>query len=350
MATSIGNDIPNSLNNFRGARQLQATTTTLSGVLPNPYGSSFKRRRPRKLTFGRQRSREAVIFSRHKFHASLSNSFAWRGGVLVQIGPLSGRLFEFLAATTTTIVPRAQPVPAATVVTPHFLQTLLCLPPPSGVLFFNHATILDNYNDIMKSCNALDYHDLISCSLKLLTDFSEAIGSPWYVFERKRDHGSIKEIHRRTNEMQKMGYKRSTKKCKEKWENMNKYFKRTIVTGKASIANDGDSAPAFVLFFFFLLSITLALPCGLSDQESFWEAKSELAAYENLVFGKIRDGILVAASHPLISCGVATGMGFLVFKIPFFCIKRFRFHWYELPHLRAFIVLYLLGLPLLCSS
>ncbi|KAL0537035.1 hypothetical protein IC582_026003 [Cucumis melo] len=55
MATSIGNDIPNSLNNFRGARQLQATTTTLSGVLPNPYGSSFKRRRPRTLTFGRQR-------------------------------------------------------------------------------------------------------------------------------------------------------------------------------------------------------------------------------------------------------------------------------------------------------
>ncbi|KAA0041561.1 putative mitochondrial protein [Cucumis melo var. makuwa] len=50
-------------------------------------------------------------------------------------------------------------------------------------------------------------------------------------------------------------------------------------------------------------------------KESFWEAKFELAAYENLVFGKIRDGILVAASHPLISCGVATVMGFLVFKI-----------------------------------
>lgn len=50
--------------------------------------------------------------------------------------------------------------------------------------------------------------------------------------------------------------------------------------------------------------------------DSFWEARSELAAYENLLFGKIRDGILVAASHPLISCGVATGMGFLVFKKP----------------------------------
>ncbi|GLU20859.1 hypothetical protein SLE2022_370370 [Rubroshorea leprosula] len=35
------------------------------------------------------------------------------------------------------------------------------------------AAILGNYNDILISCNALDYHDLISCSLKLLTDFPE---------------------------------------------------------------------------------------------------------------------------------------------------------------------------------
>uniref|UniRef100_A0A803P259 DNA 3'-5' helicase n=1 Tax=Cannabis sativa TaxID=3483 RepID=A0A803P259_CANSA len=35
------------------------------------------------------------------------------------------------------------------------------------------ATILGNYNDILKSCNALDYHDLISCSVKLLTDYPE---------------------------------------------------------------------------------------------------------------------------------------------------------------------------------
>ncbi|XP_019441073.1 PREDICTED: ATP-dependent DNA helicase SRS2-like protein At4g25120 [Lupinus angustifolius] len=35
------------------------------------------------------------------------------------------------------------------------------------------AEILDNYNNILKSCNALDYHDLISCSVKLLTDFPE---------------------------------------------------------------------------------------------------------------------------------------------------------------------------------
>ncbi|XP_048325461.2 ATP-dependent DNA helicase SRS2-like protein At4g25120 [Ziziphus jujuba] len=35
------------------------------------------------------------------------------------------------------------------------------------------AAILRNYDDILKSCNALDYHDLISCSVKLLTEFPE---------------------------------------------------------------------------------------------------------------------------------------------------------------------------------
>ncbi|KAA0054360.1 protein TRANSPORT INHIBITOR RESPONSE 1 [Cucumis melo var. makuwa] len=52
-----------------------------------------------------------------------------------------GSYFNIIAATTTTIVPRAQPVPATTVVTLHFLQILLCLPPPSGVLFFNHVHV-----------------------------------------------------------------------------------------------------------------------------------------------------------------------------------------------------------------
>ncbi|KAE8056866.1 hypothetical protein FH972_013602 [Carpinus fangiana] len=42
------------------------------------------------------------------------------------------------------------------------------------------AVVLGNYNDILKSCNALDYHDLISCSVKLLTDFPE-------VFKECRD-------------------------------------------------------------------------------------------------------------------------------------------------------------------
>ncbi|CAK8571971.1 unnamed protein product [Lathyrus sativus] len=35
------------------------------------------------------------------------------------------------------------------------------------------AEVLENYSNILKSCNALDYHDLISCSVKLLTDFPE---------------------------------------------------------------------------------------------------------------------------------------------------------------------------------
>ncbi|CAN4123464.1 unnamed protein product [Withania somnifera] len=35
------------------------------------------------------------------------------------------------------------------------------------------TAVLQSYNDILKSCNALDYHDLISCSVKLLTDFPE---------------------------------------------------------------------------------------------------------------------------------------------------------------------------------
>ncbi|TYG55632.1 hypothetical protein ES288_D09G289500v1 [Gossypium darwinii] len=33
------------------------------------------------------------------------------------------------------------------------------------------AEVLGNYNDILRSCNALDYHDLIICSVKLLTEY-----------------------------------------------------------------------------------------------------------------------------------------------------------------------------------
>ncbi|KAL3524111.1 hypothetical protein ACH5RR_016945 [Cinchona calisaya] len=36
------------------------------------------------------------------------------------------------------------------------------------------AEILRNYDEILKSCNALDYHDLISCSVKLLNEFPSA--------------------------------------------------------------------------------------------------------------------------------------------------------------------------------
>ncbi|KAL0341156.1 UNVERIFIED_CONTAM: ATP-dependent DNA helicase SRS2-like protein [Sesamum radiatum] len=41
------------------------------------------------------------------------------------------------------------------------------------------AIILQNYNDILKSCNALDYHDFISYSVKLLTDFPEECQESW---------------------------------------------------------------------------------------------------------------------------------------------------------------------------
>jgi len=40
-------------------------------------------------------------------------------------------------------------------------------------LDYNQAEILENYNNILKSCNALDYHDLINCSVMLLSDFPE---------------------------------------------------------------------------------------------------------------------------------------------------------------------------------
>ncbi|GMP23810.1 hypothetical protein CsSME_00001280 [Camellia sinensis var. sinensis] len=35
------------------------------------------------------------------------------------------------------------------------------------------AAILQNFNDILRTCNALDYHDLINCSVKLHSDFPE---------------------------------------------------------------------------------------------------------------------------------------------------------------------------------
>ncbi|KAI8567182.1 hypothetical protein RHMOL_Rhmol02G0100500 [Rhododendron molle] len=41
-----------------------------------------------------------------------------------------------------------------------------------------------------------------------------------------------------------MGYSRSAKKCKEKWENINKYYKRTMETGKKR-PDGGKSCPYF---------------------------------------------------------------------------------------------------------
>ncbi|TQD91547.1 hypothetical protein C1H46_022884 [Malus baccata] len=47
---------------------------------------------------------------------------------------------------------------------------------------------------------------------------------------------------------------------------------------------------------------------------SLEDIKSNCAAYEELLFGKIKEGVHVAASNPMITAGVATGLGFLLLK------------------------------------
>lgn len=37
------------------------------------------------------------------------------------------------------------------------------------------AAVIKYYDEILRSCNALDYHDLISCSAKLLSNFPEGL-------------------------------------------------------------------------------------------------------------------------------------------------------------------------------
>ncbi|GMN56333.1 hypothetical protein TIFTF001_025442 [Ficus carica] len=56
--------------------------------------------------------------------------------------------------------------------------------------------------------------------------------------------------------------------------------------------------------------------------DSLQDVKSEIRAYEDLVFGKIKEGVLVAASQPLLTGGVATGLGILVLKRP----RRFLYY------------------------
>ncbi|XP_020244072.1 uncharacterized protein LOC109822302 [Asparagus officinalis] len=45
-------------------------------------------------------------------------------------------------------------------------------------------------------------------------------------------------------------------------------------------------------------------------------AKSQYEIHEELAVAKIKEGILIAASHPEISCGAAAGLGLVVFKRP----------------------------------
>ncbi|XP_014496555.1 uncharacterized protein LOC106758136 [Vigna radiata var. radiata] len=50
--------------------------------------------------------------------------------------------------------------------------------------------------------------------------------------------------------------------------------------------------------------------------DSLDDLKSQYNAYEDLLFGKIKEGVLVAASHPLITCGAAAALGLVVLKRP----------------------------------
>ncbi|KAL2336920.1 hypothetical protein Fmac_011366 [Flemingia macrophylla] len=50
--------------------------------------------------------------------------------------------------------------------------------------------------------------------------------------------------------------------------------------------------------------------------DSLDDLKSQYNAYEDLLFGKIKEGVLVAASHPVITCGATAALGLLVLKRP----------------------------------
>lgn len=50
--------------------------------------------------------------------------------------------------------------------------------------------------------------------------------------------------------------------------------------------------------------------------DSLDDLKSQYTAYEGLLFGKIKEGVVVAASHPVITCGATASLGLLVLKRP----------------------------------
>ncbi|KAK3195112.1 hypothetical protein Dsin_026422 [Dipteronia sinensis] len=55
---------------------------------------------------------------------------------------------------------------------------------------------------------------------------------------------------------------------------------------------------------------------------SLEDVKSEYAVYEDKLFGKVKEGIDIAASHPLITGGVSVSLGCLVLKRP----RRFLYY------------------------
>uniref|UniRef100_A0A7N0SZ23 Uncharacterized protein n=1 Tax=Kalanchoe fedtschenkoi TaxID=63787 RepID=A0A7N0SZ23_KALFE len=56
--------------------------------------------------------------------------------------------------------------------------------------------------------------------------------------------------------------------------------------------------------------------------DSLRDLKLEYDAYEDLVFRKIKEGVLIASEHPLITCGVAGGLGVVALKRP----RRFLYY------------------------
>lgn len=56
--------------------------------------------------------------------------------------------------------------------------------------------------------------------------------------------------------------------------------------------------------------------------ESLETIKEQAGVYEALFFGKIKEGMVVAASYPVITCAAAAGLGIVVFKQP----RRFIIH------------------------
>ncbi|XP_075645925.1 RGS1-HXK1-interacting protein 1 [Castanea sativa] len=56
--------------------------------------------------------------------------------------------------------------------------------------------------------------------------------------------------------------------------------------------------------------------------DSLQDLKSDYATYEDLLVGKIKEGVVIASSHPLITGGVAAGLGLIVLKRP----RRFLYY------------------------
>ncbi|XP_055821711.1 RGS1-HXK1-interacting protein 1 isoform X2 [Solanum dulcamara] len=56
--------------------------------------------------------------------------------------------------------------------------------------------------------------------------------------------------------------------------------------------------------------------------DTLQDLKSEYSVYEDLVFGKVREGLLLAASHPLATTGAFLGVGVLGLKRP----RRFLYY------------------------